>query len=540
MLLLLLALLSAAPVPSASLAEGESLQSQCAAGDGPACFALSQRLALDPGAPALAVAIAGDLPCGAEDPQTASCEGLREALGAGPAAAPLAEFLLLFAACEAAVPQACERALAVGERLAGRAGELARSLSHERCAPDTAWACRLGLRLGHAGAQDLLRAELSLCAQAEPARCLAASERSFAAGSPTQGAWALAMACSVTGGDACPRLRRLVALAVESPGPAASRAEVLAHLRVGALLARLGPPGASAPPRFGPEDFSCLDRKAHGDEDCRFVSDWLEATNPAVSRWFQRLPPQQVLALVRRHALCGALAGAGLSEDLLTLPVEVLGLEESETARFSVCAENWNLATITHGQVEPGEDRDRTVWMRGPLEPRADFSAFQPITVARLKPPSGPISVGVEALAGFPVGAETFAADTGMLLLRAQSAFKASFEFQYRVGVGLPIGAHNPFSLQLGLGTLLGSLTAGPVHWRVVTAWLDGWLVFAPLSLALVPSVGTQLALALGRQELALELGARLPIPLLPSGVEFRPVALRPAPFVALLFRPSF
>ena len=97
MLLLLLALLSAAPVPSASLAEGESLQSQCAAGDGPACFALSQRLALDPGAPALAVAIAGDLPCGAEDPQTASCEGLREALGAGPAAAPLAEFLLLFA-----------------------------------------------------------------------------------------------------------------------------------------------------------------------------------------------------------------------------------------------------------------------------------------------------------------------------------------------------------------------------------------------------------------------------------------------------------
>ena len=91
-----------------------------------------------------------------------------------------------------------------------------------------------------------------------------------------------------------------------------------------------------------------------------------------------------------------------------------------------------------------------------------------------------------------------------------------------------------------GVGTVAGVVRAGPVQWRVLTGWVDGWLSFDPFAISVVPALGTQVAFALGRQELSLELGARLPLPLVSDDPTLRPRGFQPALSGALLFRPSF
>lgn len=402
--------------------------------------------------------------------------------------------------------------------------------------------CRTVEELGAAQREDTRFASAVLCREGKTDRCLSLADQALRAQTPLVAAWALGFACRQKDEQACGevrsfgrpdflRLRAIFARGKRHQDEAKQWFEA-------ALFSRRFQVGETLPDgltRFFFEPDSREPLKA-----------WREKTNAAVGAWLEGVDANG-RAFLRETDLCARLTSVGISHASLQLPVDfvvvdpLLHLEGATpgavSTRYEVCDQRWRVLR-----------KDGTVHGEGALTPKPNYSAFEPISYTALTeatassetrwPLTSVYGVGVDVTAGIPASDERFLVDTTGVRLRVQLVPDETLEVGVRVGLNLPTGKRNPFAAQVGIGTLFGVVTRRPFQWRVVNVWVDLWALFEPFGFAVVPSLSSALAFELGKQELAVELGVRLAIPVAWTDDALRPRPYLPAPFLGLTWRP--
>jgi hypothetical protein len=496
------------------------LTAACVGGDVPSCQAvLGKRPTPEQRTPLLvALCKAGKVD---------SCEELMPLLVSAKPVDHPALFHALSVVCDARKKgQACEDLVA--EAVLVTSADFRREKVANCDAQHLSW-CRAGLATLRSG-ESSREFDLVLCEARDLAACdRLASQRDD---DPVGAAWAQAVSCREGNTKACSALDALARSAFLVPDARTDDGfeRAVEEMRLWATVVSFGPLPLKEVPSYA----------------CTIEPDCFIKKNTArVEEWFASQPRADTLKFVRERNLCQAFGYFGVGGLELKMPtdlgddVEVIvdgswlpSLQEIQdgTITAGVCARTWAVRVRgTEGTVANGE-----------LQPLKNFKEFETIRYAPppTYAPDGWVAIGAEVLAGLPEGGESFITDTGTLLFRLELATNYPVAFGLRGGFSVPLGRRNLFGLQLGLGGQFGLLYTSHVKWRVLTAMIDFWATFVPLQLALVPSVGTQIGFALGKQELSLEVGLRLLLPV--QWETARPNPLEPTPYLALLYRPSF
>lgn len=469
------------------------------------------------------------------------CTQLVRELDGAPAAQRATAFPAYSVACGRGDAKACTEVERQSETVSEDEGSLGFRAVSEGCRESGFLeACRAARVLGRRLGRDVRFIAQAECAAGQGAPCLEVAGD----GTDEEAVWALDGACRAGLRKGCVRLDELAlpdiaALKAGFARDALSKQSVADTLR-GALLAFLltHPPSQPGLPRR--DDHAALDR-------------WRASRAADARRWFESLPRRDTLRLVRDAAACHSLVKAGLPADALQLEMSVsvrlapgsftfvfsddtaggsFDVEDG-TARLPVCADRWGEQTQVFGMPGP-------VQYRGALVPNDDFSRFEPLRDgAEASESPAPAAfrsrygLAVEFALPVPTGGSTVTLSNGVALIRAAYLAQKTLDPSIRISLSFPAGGNTPFAVQAGLGTVLGTMDQASFRWRLLTAFVDAWFTLDTFRFALVPGVGTQLALSLGGAELDLEVGLRLPIAVAwDDGVG--PPPLQPMPFAAL------